>query len=98
MLDREERIARAESLFFSGYNCAQSVVGAFADVTELEEKTALRLASGIGGGLGGMRQTCGTVTGMCMVFGKAYGYDESDDLAGKRILYANEQLMGARFR
>ena len=53
----------AEQLFRDGYNCAQAVLMAFADVTGLEPDTAARLASSFGGGLGRMREVCGAVSG-----------------------------------
>ena len=53
-IDREEKAARAETLFREGYNCAQSVVLAYAEEMGLEMKTAARLSSGFGGGVGGL--------------------------------------------
>ena len=44
-IDREEKAARAEALFREGYNCAQSVVLAYAEEMGLEMKTAARLSS-----------------------------------------------------
>ena len=52
-IDREEKAARAEALFREGYNCAQSVVLAYAEEMGLEMKAAARLSSGFGGGVGG---------------------------------------------
>ena len=45
----------AAELFLKGYNCAQSVMVAFCDVTGLEEDFAARMASSFGGGMGRMR-------------------------------------------
>lgn len=45
----------AVDLFMQGYNCAQSLAGAFADVTGLDRDTVLRLASSFGGGMGRLR-------------------------------------------
>ena len=53
---------RAQALFLEGYNCAQATFGAFCDVTGLEFETAIRLASGLGGGMGRMREVCGACT------------------------------------
>ena len=55
--------------FNSGFNCAQSVVKAYANALGFDEDQALVLASGFGGGMGGMQGTCGTVTGAYMVLG-----------------------------
>ena len=81
---REEKIARARELFLSGYNCAQSVAGAFAPEMGMELKQVVRLAGGLGGGLGGIRVLCGAVSAMCLVLGQLCGYDEPDDMEGKR--------------
>lgn len=53
---------------FKTLNCAQSVLLSFAGDVNLEEKTALRIAMGFGGGMG-MGETCGAVSGAYMVLG-----------------------------
>lgn len=55
--------------FNSGFNCAQSVVKAYAEALGFDENQALALSSGFGGGMGGMQGTCGAVTGAYMVLG-----------------------------
>ena len=97
MIDREQKILRARELFLSGYNCAQSVAAAFAPEMGMEERNVLRLSSGFGGGLGGLRVMCGTVSAMCMVMSCVHGYADADDFDGKKHLYATEQRMAARF-
>ena len=57
----EDRIQRATQLFKSGYNCSQSVVAAFADIYGFTEEQALRMAASFGGGIGRMRETCGSL-------------------------------------
>ncbi len=49
-----------------GYNCAQAVACAFADVIDMDEKDIFRLSEGFGLGMGA-RETCGAVSGMLMV-------------------------------
>ena len=94
---REEKISRARELFLSGYNCAQSVAGAFAPEMGMELKQVVRLSSGLGGGLGGIRVLCGAVSAMCLVMSQLNGYDEPDDMEGKKSLYALEQQLAAIF-
>lgn len=53
---------------FKTLNCAQSVLLSFASDLNLDPTTALRIASGFGGGMA-MGETCGAVTGACMVLG-----------------------------
>ena len=52
----EERIERAVSLFKEGYNCAQAVFLAFEDLYQIARKTAIRLSSSFGGGMGRLRE------------------------------------------
>ena len=58
---------KAMTLFKEGYNCSQSVFLAFEDKHHMDKKTAARLASSFGGGLGRLREVCGAVSGMAMV-------------------------------
>ena len=89
---------RAAELFLGGYNCAQSVVVAFCDVTGLEPDFAAKLASSFGGGMGRMREVCGAVSGMLMVVGLLYGYDTPGDDAAKKEQYALVQQLAGQFR
>ncbi len=76
------RKEKALEYFSKGFNCAQSVIVSFSDVMGLNEETALRMASGFGGGMGRMQGTCGTVTGAFMVIGFLRGkYKQGDDQA-----------------
>ena len=89
---------RAEALFYEGYNCAQSVLCAFEDVTGIERETAAKLASSFGGGLGRMREVCGAVSGAAMVLGLAKGYSDPEDFDAKKAHYALIQEFAARFK
>ena len=73
------RAEKAIELFENGANCAQAVFGAFADLMNFDEKAAFRLSAPFGGGLGRQREVCGAVSGMCMVAGMLYGYDDLHD-------------------
>ena len=91
-------VERAVELFVEGYNCAQAVAAAFGDLTGLDEKTAARMTSCFGGGMGRMREVCGAVSGMLMVAGVLYGYDDPKATKEKRELYAQVQAMAGQFR
>lgn len=93
-----EHREKAVQLFLEGYNCAQAVFAAFSDVTDMDEKTALRLSSSFGGGVGRMREVCGAVSGMCMAAGCLYGYDTPETGGVKREHYARIQAMAEQFR
>lgn len=70
MIDIEERVAKAKRLFKDGgYNCCQAVVLAYNDIFGLDDNTAAAVASGFGGGMGRMREVCGSVSGMTILAG-----------------------------
>ncbi len=89
---------KALQYFKDGANCAQAVVLAFHDELGMDEKTAARLASSFGGGIGRLREVCGAVSGMMMVYGLLRGYDDLRDPEAKKAHYANVQALAARFR
>lgn len=90
----------AKEYFLKGYNCSQAVVLAFSDRMALDEHTAARLASSFGGGMGRMREVCGTFSGMLMVLGMLYGYDAASETesANKKLHYERVQALAERFR
>ena len=88
----------AEENFRKGYNCAQSVLLAFGDVTGLDDRTAAMLTSSFGGGLGRLRELCGTVSGAAMVLGLVQGYADPDDPEAKTAHYHRVQEFARRFR
>lgn len=94
-MDRKEK---AQQYFRQGFNCAQSVVMAFHDLTGLTEEESARLASSFGGGLGRMREVCGTVSGMAIVAGILYGYDDPKVLGASAAHYALVQRLAGAFR
>ena len=89
---------RAKELFQSGYNCAQSVLCAFTDVTGLGFQESARIASSFGGGMGRLREVCGAVSGALIVLGEACGYSDPSDQKAKEEHYHRVQAFAARFR
>lgn len=69
-LNIDERVEKARSLFKEGgYNCCQAVVMAYSDLFGISDDTAAAMSSGFGGGMGRMREVCGSVSGMVMLAG-----------------------------
>lgn len=94
-MDREYYAAK---LFMEGYNCAQAVIMAFADLIGMEEKQCAKLSSSFGGGMGRMREVCGAVSGMLMVAGMLYGYDGPEEGQIKKEHYGRVQELAEQFR
>ncbi len=89
---------KAKELFLKGYNCSQSVFLAFADKYNMDEKTAMRVSSSFGGGMGRLREVCGAASGMFMVAGMLYGYDEPMNYQDKKSHYERIQELAEYYR
>lgn len=91
------RKEKAMQSFLDGYNCAQCMILAFEDMITIDVDTALKIASPFGGGMGRLREVCGSVSGMFMVLGYIKGYNEAGDYAGKKELYEHIQELARRY-
>ncbi|MGC4068918.1 MAG: C-GCAxxG-C-C family protein [Polyangiaceae bacterium] len=87
----------AAQFFTRGYNCAQSTAAAFAKECGVDEAQVLTAMAGFGGGLGGMRETCGAVNAMAYVAGLIAGEYAPEDVETKTLLYARVQRMVRKF-
>lgn len=71
-----DKVQKTEALFTGGCNCAQAVFAAFADELGLDEELAKKIATGLGGGVGRMREVCGAVSAAALVIGMRLGPDK----------------------
>jgi len=92
-----DHVERALELNRSGYNCAQSVFCAFSDITGVEEKTALSIAAGLGGGVRA-GEVCGAVSGAALVLGALYPFCDSTDYEAKQRIASLAREFCARFK
>ncbi len=88
----------AKQNFLNGYNCSQAVLLAFCEDFGLEKETALKISEPFGGGMGRMREVCGTVTGMFMVLGLAMGNSDAKDGSTKKNVYKSVQELAEKFK
>jgi C_GCAxxG_C_C family probable redox protein len=93
-----ERSKYAVSLLQSGLNCAQSVLLTFSEECRMDEETAISIASGFGGGIARLQETCGAVTGAVMVIGTARRLVEDEQGELKELIYADIQKFTAGFK
>ena len=66
----------------TGFNCAQIVLAEFAPGLGMDKDTAVKVACGLGSGMGRSGHMCGAVTGGILAIGLKYGMvdpDSSDD-------------------
>jgi len=89
------QIDLALSRFAEGFNCSQAVLSAYAE--GMDDETSLKIASGFGGGMGRMAETCGAVTGAMMVLGLRFG-GTAPDREAKETIYARIREFADRFK
>lgn len=97
-IDVEQRATRARELFTSGYNCAQSVFVAYHDIVGLDAQLAATLSAPFGGGMGRLREVCGTVSALTLAAGFLSPAPDPSDHAARTADYALVQELAERFR
>lgn len=88
---------RAVELFKEGFNCSQAVFTAFAHRFDIDEDTAKKISSGLGGGVGRMREVCGAVSGAAMVIGSVCSATDGKDSDSKQKNYELVREFADRF-
>jgi C_GCAxxG_C_C family probable redox protein len=88
----------AMDYFKQGYNCSQSVVATFYKEMNMDFDTAMKISLSFGGGMGRLREVCGAVSGMFMVVGAIYGYNDPNDRKAKALHYKLIQDLGNKFK
>jgi len=81
----------------SGYNCAQAVLFAFGPDLGLDAETALKVATGLGGGMGRCGETCGAVTGGILALGLRYGRGGQEDRSVAEVAHQKTRELMAAF-
>ena len=98
MENMSERVEKAAVLFKSGCSCSQAVATAYCDLFGLDEKTAMKISCGLGGGVGRLREVCGAVSGMALLAGLKYGSENPKNAVAKKKTYEAVQQMANAFR
>ena len=93
----EARVARGVAFFKQGYNCSQSVAMTFADWYNVPLGLMTKISASYGGGIGRMRETCGSALGMFMLAGLEIAVEEADQTV-KGQNYAAVQQLAADFK
>jgi len=97
-IDVKARTGQAVEYFKQGYNCAQSVAMAYADIYSVDQETVKMLSAPFGGGMGRLREVCGAVTGAFLILGMAYPATDPGDKAAKAANYAAVQRTALQFK
>lgn len=100
--DPEERSRRAEENFRKGYNCCQAVLLAFADILEANslasKELLVALGSGFGGGMGRLREVCGSFSAAVAMAGFIMPACNPGNLEERKDNYALVQEFALSFK
>ena len=77
-------VERAVSYFKDGFSCSQALLSTYGPQLGLSGDTARKISAPFGGGIAGMAETCGMVTGALMVIGLKAGNTKASDRKSKR--------------
>ena len=91
-----ERCKLANEYHRRGFNCSQSVLAAFSDLTGLSEQESFNLAGGFGGGAG-TGELCGAISGAVMTLGMLTPVDTADPVGSKKRTVALSRELQERF-
>ncbi len=91
------RSETAAAKFLEGYNCAQSVFYSFCNDLKFDKDTALKLATGLGAGMGRKGEVCGAVSGGIIVIGARYGRGGNDDRTATELTYKKTRELMDQF-
>ena len=90
----------AAAFFDEGFNCAQSVLAAFSELTGVDQIQLLKTASCFGAGIVRRGEVCGAVSGALMALGLARSVEtpaakETNYLLGEQFLQRFESKHGS---
>lgn len=97
-VDVTARTEQAVAYFKAGYNCAQSVALAYADLFSTDAETIKTLSAPFGAGMGRLREVCGAVSGMFLILGLEHPATDPNDKATKTACYEAVQRTGLAFK
>ena len=89
--------SKAVELHLEGYNCAQAVLASACEFTGLDEKEALAIAAGFGGGLR-CGEVCGAVSGAVMALGRVFPFNDCTDADAKEKIAELSRRFCAEFK
>lgn len=93
-----DRCALAYQYHKEGYNCAQSVAAACADLAGRTPEEVMPLLGGFGGGFGGSHEeACGAISGAVLILSLCFPFAQGSDQAAKRELYRISKEYRRRF-
>lgn len=81
------KIEQAVERFKNGYSCSQAIFSTYAPIFDVPDELAIKISTGLGGGIGRTAGICGAVSGAVLVLGLKFGSPKSDP-QNKEMVYA----------
>jgi len=94
----DDKVEAAVACFKEGFSCSQAILSTYGAPFGLEGQTALKAAAAFGGGMAGLGEVCGAVTGALIVIGLKHGHTQAKDKETKEKMYARTRDFTGRFR
>jgi len=93
------RSKRALELFSQRYNCAQAVYAGCSATEGLSEAQRLAMSAAFGGGVAGVGEICGALTGALMALGEAgFQAGAADPVAARKAVVEQAHQLTEEFR
>jgi C_GCAxxG_C_C family probable redox protein len=80
-----------------GYNCAQSIIKAYANEVGMNQEDAVKMASALGGGVGRNGHICGAVSGAALIIGMKLGTTDPANFQAKEKAYNKTNQLLEKF-
>lgn len=77
----------AAKKYGEGYTCSQAVFCSYAEEMGIDENTAYRLMEGYGGGMGGLQEVCGALSGAFAVISYVYNDGDIGARENRKLIY-----------
>lgn len=90
------RFELANAYHKRGFNCCQSVLAAFSDLTGLSEQASFDIGGGFGAGAG-TGELCGAISGAVMTLGLLTPVNTADPVGSKKRTVALSKELQKRF-
>ena len=90
-----DRYEKARDYHKRGFNCCQSVLASFTDLTGMSEQECFDIAGGFGAGAG-TGELCGAITGAAMTLGRLTPVDPADPVGSKQRTVALSKELQAK--
>jgi C_GCAxxG_C_C family probable redox protein len=94
----KDRVKDAVEMFKEGYSCSQAIFATYGGELGIEREAALKIAAGLGGGIGKTGETCGALTGAILILGLKFGTTNPKDTSGKYHCYSKSKAFCDEFK